>query len=106
MVYTTSNASAGNEVFAYKRQGDGRLVFQSAFPTGGLGNDSGLGTLGNQGGVTLSRNGNWLLVVNPGSNDVSVFYVKANGALILADTEPSNGTLPTSVTIKGIWFTC
>lgn len=98
MVYTASNSSSGNEVFAYRRASNGTLTFSASFATGGTGNDAELGGLGNQGGVVLSRNGRWLLVVNPGSNSVSAFAVRSNGDLFLTDTEPSNGILPTSVT--------
>lgn len=98
--YTASNSSSGNEVFAYKRSRSGQLAFVQAFPTGGTGNDD-PAALGNQGGVILSQDGSWLLVVNPGSNDVSVFRVAQNSGLSLTDTEPSNGELPVSVTMHG-----
>lgn len=49
----------------------------------------------------MSEDSNWLLVVNPGSNDVSAFRVAPNGSLSLADGEPSNGVLPIGVTIHG-----
>jgi 6-phosphogluconolactonase len=97
-VYTASNSSSGNKVLAYKRASDGNLQFIRAFATGGRGNDA---ALGNQGGIALSRDGQWLLVVNPGSNDFSAFRVGANGGLTLTDTETSNGLLPVSVTISG-----
>ncbi len=102
VVYTASNASSGNEVLAFKRAPDGQLIFVQSFATGGTGNDVGLGGLGNQGGIVLGSNGHhWLFVVNPGSNSISVFFVRQNGALVLADTEPSGGVLPTSVTVSG-----
>ena len=99
-VYTASNSSSGNEVFAYARAANGALTFSASYPTGGTGNDVELGGLGNQGGVVLSPDGRWLLVVNPGSNDVSAFAVQSDGSLLLTDTEPSGGVLPTSVTIS------
>ena len=97
-VYTASNSSAGNEVLVYKRGSNGNLRFIRSFATGGRGNDA---ALGNQGGIALSRDGKWLLVVNPGSNDFSAFRVEPNGGLTLTDTETSNGLLPVSVTISG-----
>ncbi len=97
-VYTASNSSNGNEVFAFSRSRGGDLRFTQAFPSGGLGNDAGLGS---QGGVILSDDGRWLLVVNPGSNDISVFRVAQNGALSLTETESSNGELPISITMHG-----
>ena len=94
-VYTMTNAAAGNEVVAYDRLADGSLRFEGAYPTGGLGSGDGLG---NQGGVVLSDNGRWLLVVNAGSNEVSVFALSARG-LELTDIAPSEGVRPVSVAI-------
>lgn len=99
-VYTASNASAGNEIFAYQRAANGSLTFSASYTTGGTGNDVELGGLGNQGGVVLSADGRRLLVVNPGSNSLSAFAVQSDGSLILTDNEPSGGVLPTSVTIS------
>jgi 6-phosphogluconolactonase len=101
MVYTASNSSSGNEVVAYKRHANGELEFKNSFPTGGIGNDVALGGLGNQGGLVLGNGGHWLLVVNPGSDNLSVFSVKLTDGLQLTDKEPSNGTLPTSIAING-----
>jgi 6-phosphogluconolactonase len=100
MVYTASNSSNGNEVFAYERASNGTLNFSASFATGGMGNDVELGGLGSQGGVVLSQDGRRLLAVNPGSDSVSAFAVQPDGALVLTDTEPSGGVLPTSVTIN------
>jgi 6-phosphogluconolactonase (cycloisomerase 2 family) len=46
----------------------------------------------------LSDDGNWLLAVNAGSNDISVFRVEEDG-LTPTDLVPSGGTEPISVTI-------
>jgi 6-phosphogluconolactonase (cycloisomerase 2 family) len=100
MVYTASKESTGNEVFAYQRASDGTLTFSESFATGGTGNDVDLGGLGSQGGVVLNQGGSRLLVVNPGSDSVSAFAVQPDRALVLTDTEPSGGVLPTSVTIN------
>jgi 6-phosphogluconolactonase len=97
-VYTASNSSAGNDVLHFKRSPDGTLTFSQQFATGGAGNDL---PLGNQGGVTFSQDGRWLLVINAGSNNFSAFEVQPDGGLVLTDTEPSNGLLPLSVTISG-----
>ncbi|MEO7723739.1 MAG: beta-propeller fold lactonase family protein [Chthoniobacterales bacterium] len=99
-VYTASNASTGNEVFAFDRAANGALTFSASYSTGGTGNDAELGGLGNQGGVVLSPDGRWLLVVNPGSDSLSAFAVQSDGSLLLTDNEPSGGVLPTSVTVS------
>jgi 6-phosphogluconolactonase (cycloisomerase 2 family) len=96
-VYTMSNDAAANEVLAYRRAADGSLSFQAAFATGGSGSGGGLG---NQGGLVLTGNGRTLLVVNAGSNDISVFRRSNDGTLGLTDREPSGGTLPISVTVR------
>ncbi len=93
-VYVATNAPAGNEVVVFPRAGDGRLGTPSSFSTGGKGTGGGLG---NQGGVVLTPGDRWLLVVNAGSNEVSVFAVGPHG-LALTDRVPSGGELPVSVT--------
>jgi 6-phosphogluconolactonase len=97
-VYTMTNAAEGNEVVVYHRRADGSLLPAGTYATGGLGSPGSLG--GNQGGVVLSDNGRWLLVVNAGSDDVSLFAVH-RGGLTLRDTAPSGGILPISVAIHG-----
>jgi 6-phosphogluconolactonase (cycloisomerase 2 family) len=94
-VYTMTNAAAGNEVVVYDRLADGSLRFEGMYPTGGLGSGGGLG---NQGGVVLSDNGRWLLAVNAGSDEVSVFALSAR-SLELTDSAPSGGVRPVSVAI-------
>jgi 6-phosphogluconolactonase (cycloisomerase 2 family) len=94
-VYTMTNAVGGNEILVFDRGADGRVTPAGSYGTGGLGAGAGLG---NQGGLVLSDDDRWLLVVNAGSNSVSVFAVSREG-LHLTDTEPSGGTTPISVTI-------
>lgn len=93
-VYTSSNSAAGNEVLLFDQLTDGRLVPAGAVSTGGLGTGAGLG---NQGGLILTSDERWLLAVNAGSNDLSVFRVRRRG-LELVDVEPSQGSRPVSVT--------
>ena len=92
-IYTTSNAVAGNAVLLFDQLADGRLVPAGSVSTGGAGTGGGLG---NQGGVTLSRNERWLLAVNAGSNSLSVFLVQRHG-LTRTDVEPTGGIQPISV---------
>jgi len=94
-VYTMTNAASGNAVVAYDRLANGSLRYSATYPTGGDGTGGGLG---NQGGVVLSDNGRWLLVVNAGSDEVSLFSVHRRG-LALRDTVHSGGDLPISVAI-------
>jgi 6-phosphogluconolactonase len=96
-VYTMTNAADGNEVVVFQRAEDGSLSPQDPVSTEGLG--SGMG-LGSQGAIILSANGNWLFVVNAGSNEISVFRVSRNG-LTLTDVVDSGGVMPISLTNRG-----
>jgi 6-phosphogluconolactonase (cycloisomerase 2 family) len=93
-VFTSSNASSGNQLLTYARQADGSLALVASTPTGGLGTARGLGS---QGAVTLSRDGRHLFVVNAQSDDVSTFALHPGGARLLSVT-PSGGLHPISVT--------
>jgi 6-phosphogluconolactonase len=94
-VYTMTNDAGGNAVVAYARLADGSLRLAGTHPTGGLGSGD---DLGNQGGVVLSDDGRWLLVVDAGSDELSVFAVRKRG-LALVDTAPSGGVRPISVAV-------
>ncbi len=101
-VYTMSNDPSGNAVLVFNRAADGSLTPGGAFSTGGLGTGGREPDLGlaNAGALALSENHRLLFVVNPGSDDVSVFAVKEKG-LELLDRESSGGREPISVTSKG-----
>jgi 6-phosphogluconolactonase len=95
-VYVMTNETTGNAVAIYRRSANGELTAAGTVPTGGLGTG---GALGSQGAVALSDNGRWLFVVNPGSNDISVFAVQPAG-LVRTDLVTSGGIQPTSVTVR------
>jgi len=97
VVYTATNAPDGNVVIVFDRAADGALTSAGAFATGGLGTGKGLG---NQGGVVLTENERWLIVVNAASDDVTVFAVESSG-LRHAGTTPSGGRRPISVAVHG-----
>lgn len=94
-VYTQTNAASGNSVLVYHRAANGSLTSGGSVATGGNGSGAGLGS---QGSVTLSADGDWLFVVNAGSNDVSSFSVGDDGGLTLRGKASSGGTAPLSVT--------
>lgn len=96
-VFTISNAADGNEVLVYERDAAGMLALIDTVATGGNGSGDGLGS---QGSVTLTDDGRWLLVVNAGSDSVSVFGVEGT-TLALTDTESSRGDRPISVDVHG-----
>ncbi|MGD8308119.1 MAG: hypothetical protein PVG98_01665 [Chromatiales bacterium] len=102
VVYAMTNAEAGNAVLAYPRLVDGTLGSPEAYETGGLGFVGGVPVdpLRSQGSLVLSPDHRWLLAVNAGSDQISVFRNRSEG-LTLTDVTDSGGTLPVSVSIHG-----
>src|SRR5205809_902440 len=96
-VYTMTNAAGPNHVVVYHRLSDGTLKPAGMVPTGGNGAGAGLGS---QGAIVLNHSNRWLLVVNAGSNDITVFEVEGEG-LEFAGKFPSGGQMPISVTVHG-----
>ncbi|CAN5819816.1 hypothetical protein BH11PSE8_BH11PSE8_41520 [soil metagenome] len=93
-VFTSTNATGGNEllVFAPARGGDLALIERLA--TSGQGTGA---ALGSQGAVTLSTDGRHAFVVNAASSTVSTFTIRHNG-LALTSVVDSGGLTPISVT--------
>jgi len=97
-VYVASNEATGNRILQFLRDEHGVLTAAGSFSTGGLGTGSGLG---NQGGVVFTDNGEWLLVINAGSDDISVFAVDSDSdSLRLVDRRASAGRRPISIATK------
>jgi len=97
-VYTMTNATTGNEVVIFDRDEDGILTKAGSIATGGTGSGGGLDALGSQGSLKLSENHRWLVAVNAGSNEISIFRVQRDG-LDLVDKVDSGGVFPVSATI-------
>jgi 6-phosphogluconolactonase (cycloisomerase 2 family) len=97
-VFTMSNDASGNSVLAFRRAPDGRLSEAASYATGGRGSGDGLGS---QGAIALSDDGRFLLVVDPGSDDVASFEVEAGVSLHLRSRVPSGGARPVSVATRG-----
>src|SRR5947208_16039103 len=95
-VYILSNSPSGNQVIVYTGAADGTLSWKANYATNGLG-ITGL-TGSNQGRLVLSEYGRWLIVVNAGSNDITVLSVNHKG-LTLTDRTSSQGTMPISLTL-------
>ena len=96
-VYVQTNDATENEIVAFSRAEDGTLAPLGRYSTGGRG--TGQPHLPSQGSVVLSEDGRWLLVVNAGSDELSVFAVERHG-LRLADRVSSGGSKPTSVAVS------
>jgi 6-phosphogluconolactonase len=97
-VYVQTNNATENEVIVFSRAEDGALAPVGRWSTGGRG--TGRPHLASAGSVVLSNDGRWLLVVNAGSDEVSLFAVQPGG-LRLADRAGSGGSKPTSVAVSG-----
>jgi 6-phosphogluconolactonase len=97
-VYVQTNNATENEVIVFSRAQDGALAPAGRYSTQGRG--TGVPHLASAGSVVLSDDGRWLLVVNAGSDEVSLFAVEPDG-LRLADRVPSGGSKPTSVAVSG-----
>jgi 6-phosphogluconolactonase (cycloisomerase 2 family) len=95
-IYVQTNDAERNEVVIFDRAADGSLTAFGRLETGGRG--SGKPHLASQSSVVLS--GERLLVTNAGSDELSLFAVRADG-LQLEATVATGGSQPTSVAVAG-----
>jgi 6-phosphogluconolactonase (cycloisomerase 2 family) len=93
-VYTIDN-KASNSVLEFQAGPSPFLTLVGTYTTHGSGTGA---KLASQGAVTLTQNGEWLLVVDAGSNQITVFQVNGDGSLSFASVVSSEGTAPISVT--------
>jgi 6-phosphogluconolactonase len=93
-VYLQTNDVKKNEVVAFRREADGKLGPLGSYATGGCG--TGKPHLASQSSIVVGSDR--LLVVNAGSDDVSLFGIEAE-RLSLLDRAPSGGSRPTSVAL-------
>lgn len=109
-VYTMTNASAGNEVVAFRRGDDGMLTKLAAYSTGGNGLGSteisavtpqdGTDVLASQGSIQMSPDKRTLVAVNAASATVTSFSIGRDGELTKVSTLPSGGLQPNSVAVS------
>jgi 6-phosphogluconolactonase len=101
VVFTSTNDATANQIVAYERSSDGMLTWMGNFATGGTGTGA---ALADSGALAISADNGWLLAIDAGSNQVSVFSVNTHsiGSMLrLTDLASSGGVLPVSVTISG-----
>ncbi len=99
-VFVLTNAAAGNELAAFRRDGRGNLAPAGRVPTGGLGTGGGLG---NQGALSFGDDGRYLYAVNAGSDSLSVFFLHPRGP-ILIQVIPSGGRRPVGLAVHDEWL--
>ena len=102
-VFVQTDNTAGNQVVAYQRSGDGKLTLAGTYPTGGLGGQltgSVVDHLASQGSLQYDAQQHMLIAVNAGSNSVTVFGVHGT-RLHQRQIIGSGGQFPVSVAIRG-----
>jgi len=99
-VFVMTNAADKNEIIAYARAADGSLQEGRTFRTEGRGSGGVTDPLGSQGSLTLTQNHSFLLAVNAGSGDISVFRVHG-ATLSLLQKVACGGSEPVAVAEHG-----
>ena len=99
-VFVMTNAVDRNEIIAYQRNSDGSLAQGRRFSTGGRGSGGTTDPLGSQGSLTLTEDHSFLLAVNAGSGQISVFRVH-QATLALVDLIPCGGSEPVAIAQHG-----
>jgi 6-phosphogluconolactonase len=101
-VYVNDNTKGTNTIGAFDRHADGTLtpLAGSPFVAGGAGSGSGLA---DQGAIQITPDGQFVIAVDAGSNQVSVLRIHPDGSLSLVShgVVSSGGTLPDSVAVFG-----
>ena len=99
-VFVMTNNASSNQVIAYTRNADGTLTGRHSFATGGRGSGGLTDPLASQGSLTLTQDHSFLLAVNAGSGDISVFQV-SGATLTLVGTTPCGGSEPVAIAQQG-----
>jgi 6-phosphogluconolactonase len=95
-VFVMSNGANKNEIIAYKRHADGGITEGNSYETGGRGSGGLTDPLASQGSLTLTQDHSFLLAVNAGSGNISVFRVFGD-QLLLVDRVHCGGAEPVAV---------
>jgi 6-phosphogluconolactonase len=95
-VYLQTNDASRNEIVAYGRTADGSLGHIGTYETGGRG--TGKPHFPSQCSVVLNEGGRYLLVVNAGSDEITLFEIESDG-LRFRDRVASGGATPASIAV-------
>ncbi|HUJ08228.1 MAG TPA: beta-propeller fold lactonase family protein [Streptosporangiaceae bacterium] len=97
--YVNDNTATANTVAGFDRHADGSLtpIPGSPFAVGGAGLGAGLGS---QGAIQATEDGRYLLVVDAGSNQISVLRVTGDGVPVpVGQPVSSEGVEPVSIAV-------
>lgn len=99
-VYINQNTAMANTIGVFDRHADGSVTTSADGPVA----DGGAGTgmpIGSQGALQITADGQYLLAVDPGSNQISTLSVADDGSLsqVMGGTVDSGGKTPVSITI-------
>jgi 6-phosphogluconolactonase len=101
-VYVNDNTTGTNTIGAFDRHADGTLTPEagSPFAAGGAGTGAGLAS---QGALQITQDGQFLIAVDAGSNQISVLRIGWDGSLALVPggVVSSGGVLPVSIAVHG-----
>lgn len=92
-VYSMDNNADSNNLLVFTRDVHGNLEGPEAYATGGEGTGDGLGS---QGSVVTAEQ--WVLAVNAGSNQISVFNTEGK-TIELVEVDSSYGEMPVSIAV-------
>jgi hypothetical protein len=101
-VYVNDNTTGTNTIGAFDQHSDGSLTPMAGSPFSAGGAGTGM-IIGSQGSIQSTSDGNWVLAVDAGSNQISVLAVDADGSLTPAAGSPvsSSGIEPVSIAVHG-----
>jgi 6-phosphogluconolactonase len=101
-VYVNDNTAGTNTIGAFDQHADGSLTAMTGSPFSAGG--AGTGTIvGSQGSIQTTADGDWVLAVDAGSDQISVLAVESDGSLTPAPGSPvsSGGIEPVSIAVHG-----
>ena len=100
--FTMTNNASANAVVAYRIGTGGALIPSGTYATRGAGTGA---SLADQGSLVVTPDHRWLLVVDAGSNEITLFHVNGVGSsshlLSYSDRVASGGVMPVSLTVHG-----
>ena len=97
-VFAATNGIRRNQIIMYKRLPNGQLRWVGKFDTGGRGEGGINDPLQSQNSLVITPDHSFLLAVNAGSSDISVFRI-LDDTLVLVDVAPSLGGNPVSIAL-------